>query len=277
MTRLALACALAFAACDPGSVDDRVDDGSTPGEAEQEITTSNKLSLNKLSLNKLSLNKLSLNGLSAGAGELAATEDGRELLTYVARCALPEGDALVVDGIGYPGLLGLAPAWQDGACDEGCQRWVSACLLAHVNALGVEVPISIRGVHPSIAIVSDEEAAAYPVEEAGFYGDLFAPEGAELEMYACLGRGLSDGQSSSYLDDRLCASSDACGFTHTGVCAPATQLWMTEGLGALDGACLEDAGPRIGYTGCTDPGGIVVELLTADLWFEVVTVYLRRS
>ena len=42
-------------------------------------------------------------------------------------------------GVRYPGLLGLAPEWVGGECGPSCQRWISACVLAHANAFGVQV------------------------------------------------------------------------------------------------------------------------------------------
>ncbi|HWN69183.1 MAG TPA: hypothetical protein VNM90_16200, partial [Haliangium sp.] len=106
----------------------------------------NRLSLNRLSLNRLSLNRLSLNGLASGG--LETTEEGRDLLSYVARCALVAEDILVAehDGVTYefPGLLGVAPEWEHDALTPELQHWVSGCLLAHVNAFDTSVPISLR-------------------------------------------------------------------------------------------------------------------------------------
>ena len=71
----------------------------------------NRLSLNRLVYNKLSGNRLVYNSLD----RLGETAEGRELLSYIARCTLPEGDFLVTehDGVEYQfaGLLALAPEW----------------------------------------------------------------------------------------------------------------------------------------------------------------------
>src|SRR5262245_42708487 len=90
-----------------------------PAPAEHGSVSENGMSLNGMSLNGMSLNKLALDGLSlegraqAGLAELVATPSGREVLSYVVRCALPEGEALSakIDGaeVRFPGLLGLAP------------------------------------------------------------------------------------------------------------------------------------------------------------------------
>ena len=39
----------------------------------------------------------------------------------------------------------------NGSCDRSCQRWVSGCVLARVDAAGVEREISIRGLQPGLA------------------------------------------------------------------------------------------------------------------------------
>ena len=90
----------------------------------------------------------------------------RKLMQYMYSCALPAGKSATLsfetgyftcaDGDAQPleftGSIGLAPQWQatgpgfeGGSCDEDCQRWVSACLLARTNAYGKHVHISLRG------------------------------------------------------------------------------------------------------------------------------------
>ena len=59
-------------------------------------------------------------------------------MEYLVRCALPASVTLVKadqKGVKYSfkGQLGLAPAWQTGACDTNCQEIVSACMIALVN------------------------------------------------------------------------------------------------------------------------------------------------
>src|SRR5262245_12570759 len=74
--------------------------------------------------------------LDAATAKMLAEPAGRDLLKYVAICALPDGDELVTGDDRFPGFYGLAPEWATGSCGAECQRWVSACLLAHVNAKG---------------------------------------------------------------------------------------------------------------------------------------------
>src|SRR5690606_9277831 len=130
----------------------------------------NRLSLNRLSLNRLSLNRLSLNG--AASDGLETTEEGRDLLSYVAKCALRAEDILVAEHEGatyeFPGLLGVAPTWEDAPPTPALQRWVSGCLLAHVNAFDTSVPISLRA--PDTLDFDIAESVQFPVHEATFIG-----------------------------------------------------------------------------------------------------------
>ena len=51
--------------------------------------------------------------------------------------------------------------------------------------------------------------------------------------------------------------------------------WSAGALGSEPRrACFEDAGPHLGYTGCTRNAEGELPLLD-NLWFEVVTVYLK--
>jgi hypothetical protein len=153
----------------------------------------NRLALNRLALNRLALNRLALNGVTPGeldgdaARELLATEGGREVLKYVVQCALPPQDTLYGTVAGqtyaFPGLLGLVPKWKDKPLAVDEQQQMSACLLAHVNALDVPVSISVRAHHALSSTA--EERQAYPVYEGTFFGQIF---GADVMLaYSCQG------------------------------------------------------------------------------------------
>ena len=79
---------------------------------------------------------------------LASTPAKRKQLTYLVRCALPADVAVYADVDGerftFSGSIGLAPRWLTEAMTPSEERWVSACLLAHVNYFGKQVRISIR-------------------------------------------------------------------------------------------------------------------------------------
>jgi hypothetical protein len=254
-------------------------------------STEDKLSSNGLALRVAELAKLSTQPLSAGGGDTAtelaldevvtgallASDDGRELLTYVALCAL-DADTALVTGAGdrFAGHLGLAPQWATERCDPTCQRWISACLLAHGNAMDVPVTISLRGDHPALTW-SDELGAAYAFQEAAFYGNVFGGDEAALEMYACAGRDLLslDGADDAsrllervddYFYERLCAVGP-CGVVPTGPCYYHHVVSV--------GTCARDAGLDGGYADCAVAPG--VDWSRADpVYPEAITVYLRR-
>ena len=178
--------------------------------------TANALTANALTANALTANALTANALTANALTANGLRDplGRELLKYVASCALPTGATLSVPVAGttydFPGSLGLAPEWATarGSCDRSCQRWVSACVLARVDAAGVKREISIRGDNPALQPVA-HELRDYPVREATYYGNLFADH---QPRYLCLSPGARS-------DLRVCGPSLAdCPMTVVGAC-----------------------------------------------------------
>jgi len=181
--------------------------------------TANALTANALTANALTANALTANALTANALTANGLRDplSRELLEYVVSCALDDDQSLsvVVDGQTYvfAGSLGLAPEWgeRDGLCSVSCQRWVSACVLARVDAKGVTRPISIRGANEALD-VSPREVRDFHVREAAYFGNLFAPG---QPRFLCL----APGQRS---DTRVCgASLDDCPMTVVGSCAEA--------------------------------------------------------
>jgi hypothetical protein len=178
--------------------------------------TANALTANALTANALTANALTANALTANALTANGLRDplGRELLKYVVSCALPDGAGVTVkvDGTTYQfqGSIGLAPEWGRpyGSCDGSCQRWVSACVLARVDAAGVEREISIRGDNPALRPVP-HELRDYPLREATYYGNIFA---AHEPRYLCLSPGATS-------DTRVCGPSlDDCPMTVVGSC-----------------------------------------------------------
>ena len=88
------------------------------------------------------------------------------------RCALPATTSITKGSYTFQGLLGLAPQWQNGACDTNCQEAVSACLLAHVNTAGLHIPLWIVAQNPIVGWGQDPE---FPNQEAAFFGNVFMP------------------------------------------------------------------------------------------------------
>jgi hypothetical protein len=197
------------------------------GAAEQQLVTPNSLTINALTANALTANALTANALTANALTanaltanslvMDALSDAptREFFSYVASCALPaeEHIELTIGGVTYVfnGQLGVFPQWglAGGKCEAGCQHWVSGCVLARVNYLGVRVPISVRGTKAPLLALSPTEAADYPHREGAYYGNVFAyPQ----VRYACL----SPGETSN---PRVCGPSlDDCVMNVVGSC-----------------------------------------------------------
>jgi hypothetical protein len=149
-------------------------------------------------------------GLSEG-GELLQDPDGRDTVQYLVECALAEEQSITkeVDGesLVFEGAIGLAPEWEDEACDEDCQEWVSACMLARTNVSGETISIWMRADHPAIG---EGLSLLYPVYEASFFGNLFVEDGGR---HYCEGTLLA-GPLVSQLEGRTCAglSAASCGF-----------------------------------------------------------------
>jgi hypothetical protein len=110
------------------------------------------------------------------------------------RCALPATASITKkDQYGnsytFQGLLGMAPQWQNGACDATCQEDVSACMLAHVNTAGNHVPVWLVSNNTAVGWGQDPN---YPNQEAAFFGNVFTPgahgtDQTKLPMYYCTG------------------------------------------------------------------------------------------
>jgi hypothetical protein len=148
-------------------------------------------------------------GLASGSG-LMTTTSGRITLGYVVRCALPAGHSVSKkdqNGTSYTfaGLLGLAPNWENNACDTACQETVSACMMAHVNVAGVHVPIWFDSPVPSIGYGSN---SSYPNEEGTFFGNVFITgSNGKVPAYYCEGSGFAKG----IVPGRLGATTSAAG------------------------------------------------------------------
>jgi hypothetical protein len=216
---LSLGAIVALVGCDDQMSTDE-STGRAPVESENGLSgnglSANGLSLNGLSLNGLSLNGLSGNGLSgnglsgnglsgnglslnglsgnglSGNG-LMTTDGGRQVVQYIAKCALPSGHSLVYHdqyntNYTYPGLLGVAPEWETGTCGYDCQERVSACMLAHVNNSGFHIAIWLD----SESAIGWGKSPNYPYEEGTFFGNLF-PSNNKWSGYYCLGPDFDQG------------------------------------------------------------------------------------
>lgn len=164
-------------------------------------------------------------GLGAEGWLAEGDPEGEKVIRYLVECALDEGDDITVTGPGgsyvFEGDVGLAPEWKNNACNNTCQQWVSACLLARTNETGADVMIFVQGAHPSLGWGTDLE---YPNFEGTFFGNVFTDP---TSMYACRGTGTT----AAIQQGRNCTVNEQhCGFT-------------------TFASCTADAGCVPGYTG----------------------------
>jgi hypothetical protein len=256
-TALALVCVSTLAAC---TTDEAVSSKS------QSVTTLNRLASNRLASNRLASNRLASNRLASnrlasnklaldphGAAELIATDDGRNVLSYIVSCAAPPTESLeathgscstnadcgtLTPGTcdagtckySFPGVLGLAPEWLGKPLGRQGKGWISACMFARVNAHDTAEEISLHGEHPALAVALDE-SALYTAEEGAFYGNMFTPADQPIAWYACRGEAQASGEFGG-LVARDCAEPDPanpritqCGFTYAGDCADFTPAY----------------------------------------------------
>ncbi len=188
--------------------------------------------------------------------DLASTAAKREQLTYLVRCALPADVTVYADIEGerftFPGSIGLAPRWLTEPMTPREERWVSACLLAHVNYFGKHVRISIRATGAGVPELdaSADEQQTYTIFEGGFFGNLFAPTPV---AYTCLGARTPTQAADPILQDRVCTQ-------ETGV-TTAAGLPVTRCQFLVTGRCEE-------------PTSVTVH---GTAYAEVVFVYLKPS
>jgi hypothetical protein len=141
---------------------------------------------------------------------------------YVVECALPEGESIFKNVAGVTveldGALGLAPEWQASVCDQDCQEWVSACVLARTNVSGEMVALWLTGDHTELGFATSPSYSHY---EASFFGNLFAgPE----QAYVCPAS-QGAGAVLSQLQGRTCSNEAGgwCGFTSYSNCQSSTR------------------------------------------------------
>jgi hypothetical protein len=258
-----------------------------------ETATFGKLATNKLATNKLSpysaasgsdaasnlaarpiaLNLVGPKTYAAnpeGTRDFISAPEGRELLSFIVSCALPEDVTLVAtapDGtpLEFPGELGLANEWLDHPLRKAGRGWVSACLFARVNNNDVALPISLRGQHQALATPPEEEAA-WTLEEGAFYGDYFVAPGEPVQWIACRGKDQATGETGG-LVDRDCTEPDPndpthtkCGFIYAGDCGDFAPVH----------AC-EHFSPQGYYRDCRDQPS---DGPNSDVFHQVITVFV---
>lgn len=266
-----------------GAVEGGDTDDEALGVVQQADLSRNDLSRNALSFNDLSRNDLSRNALAAStlsSNALSTAGLGVQLIKYAVRCALP--DSVCVDvpvtatdtnvpsecvngTCHFCGNLNLAPALQTTPLSLTQEKWISACLLAHVNIDGVSVPISVRdAVDGNIAAAKPPETNNYDAPEAAFYGNVFTPNAnGEYEKYTC------NAGASGTPPGRVCGLNASgalqCAMTFMGSCAG--YAIGLSGEAPLGSAVCDyvDALPNGAVRQCHSPAGTA--------WNEAITIY----
>jgi hypothetical protein len=260
-----------------------------------ELSDINHISYNSLAPvaltdNGPALHELSLAALPGATTDLVDSEDGRNLLKYLVRCAMPEEEVVTFplpgggpgsDGgppatdLELPGMLGFAPEWSIGPLDLGGQRLMTACLMAHINAFRIQVPISVRTA--SKGAVSQDEALQFPAQELTAYGNYFTELEADRELHVCFGNSVAlalgfgggvGGERPTYLDLRICSTEGACGFNRVGACFQWPEL-----TDVVTSACETRDGDF--YAGCHEESFDDETVPTTPAWTETVSVYLQ--
>jgi hypothetical protein len=192
--------------------------------------------------------------------DLITTLAGRTFLHYVVTCALPDGEAIVTNVLGqehtFRGRVGLAPQWTTSPLTTSGKRWMTACLLAHVNLTTASVPILLTGNHPAFGGASSEGGnETFTLREGAFYGNLFQ---LIPSTYACEGEGT--------LPERACAQQGLLGLSPCGFSVPG-DCRSTSGSvcgGDVDGA----------FVNCHSAP--ILPLLPSTNYPETITVYLQE-
>jgi hypothetical protein len=192
--------------------------------------------------------------------------DSRDMVKYLARCALPPDRSLLKtdqNGVAYtfPGSFGIAPGWQYGSCDATCQEQMTACLMAMANRDGKRVEIDLVSPIGVIGMATDE--LNYPLQEGAVFGNLFV---TPPKMFTCSG---SAPVTKSQQAGRFCIESpkqsgpsgaDCALFTNVGSCASKCTMSCAQGPSGAQ-VCTP--------TSCVDDTGV--------RWNNPITVYMKNS
>ncbi len=234
-------------------------DALSPNHLTHNSASYAKLAEHRLSEDQLPDGRFAFNALD---NDIHETSAGRDLVRFATRCALADGDTLIVDLEGdtveYPGSFGLAEAWVDEPLSQDGQSRISACMIAHVNAFGVGVPLSFRLVSGR----RDQNNRIFSHYEGAFFGNLFNE--SEGPAYSCYGQSPPTRFDVRAGDRmlRLCAG-ETCG--------------RIESLGSCQSICQDSMDDSFNHCavpdGHTDP--IHVWLLRADAEDSVWTEHVR--
>ena len=188
--------------------------------SEPTLENTARMSTNRMSTNALDPN-LSPDTIDAiGNGNIAYLSAYPDVLYYVLLCALDESHSITANGTNYQGGFGFAPEYLIRAMTLNEKMWMWACLEAHSNALGIEVPISVRGEHPNLQNPSPLELQMFPFHEGAFFGNGFRANPNlpfPTDRYAADGEAIMRHQLGGWMTWRLCGrNAQQCKFTNVG-------------------------------------------------------------
>lgn len=237
-TALGLGCALGFLGCaDEGDEDSAVrdDQGTDVGLTPTSFESHNGMLPSCFwSVGSQKTLRMLGNGPIANAGGTMPNMPDisalcYDTIKYAVQCALESTQSVTNphNGATYQGLVGLAPNWRTQALDTDGRRWVTACMVQRLNALGLPVPILLEGDHAPL-YESTSLDGQYPFEESTAFGDLFSSTAPltgltpAFTAYVCSEEDLA-GQcllsASNLLNLRLCDNVGLlCGVKHIGTC-----------------------------------------------------------
>ncbi len=168
-------------------------------------------------------------------GDVLSDPSKRGSAAYIVECALAEGHSITKTVNGedhvFEGVYGLAPEWENGDCDQDCQEWVTACLLARTNTSGQSVAIWMQSDHPAIGFGLPVEDVAH---EASWYGNLFVDE---EEQFLC--KGAKNGPVAAKRAGRTCSqgSGNQCNLIRYSHCDNASRCTMAGPNGDVPTDC----------------------------------------
>ena len=211
-------------------------------------------------------------GLFSRTTGLMKSSAGVNTATYVVKCALSSSQYVKVkkwDGtfVTLRGSLGLSTGWSTGQCDKVCQEKISACLLAHTNGLGANIPIELSS---TVSAIGTGHSSSYPYQEGAYYGNLFLEP---PKAFIALGRDYQTAASDDEGIKRACAAHAP--MTAEAKCPIKYQSMVTHTITYGDGSnwttigrCQQTALDSTGdgtVTRCTDKDGVV--------WANPITVW----
>lgn len=204
-----------------------------------------------------------------------------DVVKYLVECALDPTQAVYddINNVVHKGWWGLGSIWLDKPTgieiDYGAQTWITGCMVARLNNLGVHVDILLEGAVPPIEVSSAYDGA-FNYDESAVFGNMFSStfplttNDPPFFAYVCREEALahpktgmcpSDG-GKNWLDKRLCDNAPAtCGLIDLGRC-PTGGGCIQHSANPQHWACREGDGTGF-YFGPYHMETVGVELYTA--------------